>query len=148
MARRKKTSAALLKAENRLAGMKSINPKLDLGNGITAATYEKEITNLRQQIADYNTLLSKADEASNAITAAEKQLSSTTEQMLLAVAAKYGKDSSEYEMAGGTRRSEYRRRRTNQPDTPPVTQPVTQPITQPVTQPITQPTMPPIVATA
>lgn len=109
MARRKKNSSILPKVESRLAGMQSIDAKLDLGNGMTAANFEEEIGALRLKIKAYNTLLSKADQASNDIQQTEKLLSSLSEKMLLAVAVKYGKDSSEYEMAGGVRRSERRR---------------------------------------
>lgn len=110
MARRKKNSSILPKAESRLAGMKSIDAKLDLGNGMSAINFEKEIGALRLKVEAYNTLLSRADQASNEILKAEKQLASVSEKMLLGVAVKYGKDSSEYEMAGGSRRGERRRR--------------------------------------
>ena len=116
MARRKKSSTALTKSERRLAGMKSIDAKLDLGNGLTVASFEKEIVQLRQKISDYNTLLSKADAAANDVASLEKALSSTSQRMLMGVALKYGKDSSKYEMAGGTRRSERKRRRPAQPE--------------------------------
>ena len=109
MARRKKNSSILPKAESRLAGMKSIDAKLDLGNSLSAANFEKEIGALRLKVEAYNTLLSRADQASNEIIKAEKQLASMAEKMLLGVAVKYGKDSSEYEMAGGSRRGERRR---------------------------------------
>lgn len=39
----------------------------------------------------------------------EKQLRDLSERMLIAVAAKYGKNSYEYEMAGGVRKSERKR---------------------------------------
>lgn len=111
MARRKKESSTLAKAERRLSGMKSISEKLDLGNGLSTVSYEKDIVALRKEIAEYNTLLSKADAAANRVKQAEKELSGLTSKMLIGVALKYGKDSSEYEMAGGTRKSEQRRRR-------------------------------------
>lgn len=111
MTRRKKKSAILEKSQERLTGLKTIDGKADLGNGITSATFEKEVSGLRQQIEAYNVLLTKADEAANAIEIAEKQLSITAENVLLAVKVKYGKDSSQYEMAGGTRQSERRRRK-------------------------------------
>ena len=41
--------------------------------------------------------------------AAEKAIRDLSERMLAGVASKYGKDSSEYEMAGGTRKSERKR---------------------------------------
>lgn len=115
MARRKKQSATLTKAEGRLVGIKSINTKLDMGSGMSVAAYEKEIAALRQKIVGYNTTLAQLDATSNDIIDAEKKLSTLSERMLLGVAMKYGKDSSEYEMAGGTRRSERRRRKASQP---------------------------------
>ena len=110
MARRKKESSTLAKAEWRLSGMKSISDKLDLGNGLSIVAYEKEIVVLRNEIAEYNMLLSKVDAASNRVNSAEKNLANMTSNMLTSVSLKYGKDSSEYEMAGGTRKSERRKR--------------------------------------
>ena len=114
MARRKKESSTLARAEQRLSGMKSINEKLDLGNGLSTINYEKDIVALRKEIAEYNMLLSKADAAANRVKQAEKDLAGLTSKMLIGVALKYGKDSSEYEMAGGTRTSERRKRGASQ----------------------------------
>ncbi len=114
MARRKKGSRMLTKAERRLAGIKSIDAKLDLGNGLSTAWYEKEVTKLRQAVEEYNMLLSKVDDASNNVEAVEKQLATASENVLLGVKIKFGKDSSQYEMAGGTRLSD-RRRKSSQP---------------------------------
>ena len=111
MARKKKKSAVLEKSQERLTGLKTIDVKVDLGNGITSATFEKEVGSLRQQIEAYNMLLTKADDAANTIETAEKQLSISAENVLLGVKMKYGKDSSQYEMVGGTRQSERRRRK-------------------------------------
>ncbi|MBM4025843.1 MAG: hypothetical protein FJ280_10625 [Planctomycetes bacterium] len=49
------------------------------------------------------------DELGNQIKTQEKKLKDLTERMLAAVAARYGKDSDEYEKAGGTRKSERKR---------------------------------------
>ncbi len=111
MPRRKKTSQILPKAVKRLSGVKSINEKLDLGNGITATSFAKEIEILRQKVDAYNTLLSKVDAASNEIKQAEKKVLLTSKNVLKGVAIKYGDDSNEYEMVGGTRTTERRRRR-------------------------------------
>ena len=110
MGRRKKTSTILTRSEQRLSGLKSIAPKVDLGNGVTSTTLEAEVANLRQKIADYNTLLSQVDDAANAIESAEKLLAITAENVLIGVKMKYGRDSSQYEMVGGTRQSDRRRR--------------------------------------
>lgn len=52
----------------------------------------------------------RRDDAMNAFQTAEKNLASMSDRMLAGVAAKYGRDSTEYEMAGGTRTSDRRRR--------------------------------------
>ena len=112
MARRKKTSSTILaKAETRLAGLKSIDPKLDLGNGMSAAAFEREISTMRRKLAEYNVLLSKADEASNELELLDRKISDLTSRMLAGVAMNYGKGSNEYEMAGGVRTGDRRRRR-------------------------------------
>ena len=115
MSRRKKTSAMLTKGEQRLAGLKSIGIDLNLGDDITADALESDVNNLRGAIEAYNTLLSKVDDASNAIEQAERQVAIATENILLGVKIKFGKDSSQYEMAGGTRVSDRRRRRESAP---------------------------------
>ncbi|HSM84407.1 MAG TPA: hypothetical protein VLS96_22155, partial [Nodosilinea sp.] len=72
-----------------------------------------DIDKLRDRQKKYNELLSTVDQLYNEMLAAEKALAEKSERMLNAVAVVYGRNSSEYEMAGGKRRSE--RRRTSQP---------------------------------
>ena len=110
MARAKKTSRALPKAEKRLAGLKSIDVKLNLGNGATVQAYESKITAVRNTLSAYNTLLSQVDAAYNNALVAESELAEMSAKMLKGVAWKYGDTSSEYEMAGGTRKGERRRK--------------------------------------
>jgi hypothetical protein len=109
MARPKRSSVILQKAEKRQAGLQSIAPALDLGNQLTLDTYSTLIENLRSQVAIYNRALSALDDQSRQLKETEQQLRSLSEQMLLGVAAKYGKDSREYGKAGGTPKSERRR---------------------------------------
>jgi hypothetical protein len=54
----------------------------------------------------YNTQLSLADSLSSNLKEKEKLLRSFTERMLTGVAAKFGKDSEQYQKAGGTKKSE------------------------------------------
>ncbi|KPQ36880.1 MAG: Membrane-integrating protein Mistic [Phormidesmis priestleyi Ana] len=119
MGRRKKTSPTLLKAQKRLAGLRSIGIKLDLGNGITTASFEKEVTDLSQAILKYNELLGAVDDAANSIEQAEQNLSISSENVLMSVKIKYGKDSSQYEVVGGTRLRDRRRRRPSSTETRP-----------------------------
>ncbi|PSN11285.1 hypothetical protein C7271_24815 [filamentous cyanobacterium CCP5] len=109
MPRQKKTSRTLVQSEKRIAGVKSIAADLDLGSGITAEGYQETIDTLRQKLSDYNELLSLADQAANAIQTAELNVREYSERILLGVAAKYGKNSDEYEMAGGVRKRDRKR---------------------------------------
>jgi hypothetical protein len=109
MSRIKKTSKIVEEANVRVAGIKSIDQNLDLGNDLSVKNYEKEIEATAQALEDYNTILSMADEKLNIYKQKEKSLKTLHERMLLAVAVKYGKDSNEYEKAGGTKKSDRKR---------------------------------------
>jgi len=109
MARSKRTSPDIDKAQARATALGSISPTLDLGNGLTLAGYQAKITAAAQKLTAYNTLLSTLDSLMNELEALEQEIKDLSERMLAAVAVKYGKDSNEYEMAGGTRKSERKR---------------------------------------
>ena len=110
MARTKRTSPAADKATTRAAALASISPTLDLGNGATLAAYQTAIAAIAApdtgKLAVYNAALSTLDAQLNDLQAAETALNILSERMLSAVGVKYGKDSNEYEQAGGTRSSE------------------------------------------
>lgn len=107
--RRKRLSAKLQRAEVRAASMDSIDQQLDLGNGQTLEMYWEAINGLRIKQQEYNTLLSKVDSLYSELLADERSLGEMSEHMLSGVKVKFGRDSYEYEMAGGVRRSERRR---------------------------------------
>lgn len=109
MARPKRSSVTLQKAEKRQAGLQSIDLALNLGNDLTLAAYTTLIETLRSQIVTYNSALSTLDDQLRQIKDTEHQLRNLSEQMLLGVAARYGKNSREYGMAGGVPKSERRR---------------------------------------
>ena len=106
MAFKKTTSPAVNISRIRLAALSAIDPALDLGNGLTLAMYQAFVQDIQGRLDTYNALLSQADDAANHLRAGEKELSMLNARMLAAVGVKYGKDSSKYEMAGGTRASE------------------------------------------
>ena len=110
MARIKRTSPAAEKATSRASALSSISPTLDLGNGLTLASYKAVIAGIVDpttgKLALYNTALSALDGQLNELDSAERSLNALSETMLSAVAVKFGKDSSEYEKAGGVRKSE------------------------------------------
>lgn len=104
MARRKRNSLALERANRRLESLKSISPALDFGDGLNIFAYAKAINDLEVKLATYNTALSTLDSLADAVIEAEKMVSMLSENMLLSVAGRYGRTSMEYEMAGGSRR--------------------------------------------
>ena len=105
MARLKKINSHYDEAIARSASLKSIIPTLDLGNGLTLETYENGIKDLRDKLNNYNTHLSLIDELRNSVLESEKALKDLSERMLNGVASKFGKNSEEYEKAGGTKKS-------------------------------------------
>lgn len=110
MSRKKRTSRFLQKAELRVAGLKAIDPSLDFGDARNLQNMTQLIQQLRAKIDAYNTALAVIDSYKIEIDELEKKLSELSERMLIGIAFKYGKDSHEYEMAGGVRKSERIRR--------------------------------------
>ncbi|MCA1994475.1 MAG: hypothetical protein LDL41_20875, partial [Coleofasciculus sp. S288] len=106
MPRQKRTSRILEKAEFRAAGLKAINPTLDFGDTHNVTNLTELIDQLRTKIDAYNTALVMIDSSKAEIDELEKTLGDFSEKMLIGVAFKYGKDSREYEMAGGVRKSD------------------------------------------
>src|SRR5690242_7490642 len=114
MSQQKRNSRALTKAERRIEGLQTINPDLDFGNGFSIANYanyDTKVKELREKLALYNQAKTMVEKAQNALVDAERALNSYSEHMLLSVASRYGKNSDEYGMAGGTRKSDRRKPR-------------------------------------
>ena len=122
MRRRRKSSPIIETASARLAGLESIDPPPDIGPELTVALYRAALADTHTQQEAYNTLLAEADEAKNRYERSEAKLNDLSERMLAAVGAKFGRDSDEYEMAGGRRKSERKRRSQTAPaGAPPAT---------------------------
>lgn len=109
MARKKRNPRIIEKAQNRLSGIQAIDEKLELGPTLSALQYDKYISALRSKVNRYNRMLSDVDQLQSEIDEAERFLADYSEQMLAGVIAKFGKDSLEYEKAGGVRKSERKR---------------------------------------
>jgi hypothetical protein len=108
MARRRKAATQPMRdAEQRIAGMKSIEATLDLKDGVSVAAGEALLTETRAALDEYNQLLAQVDEKLNVFNGKEKLLQAFNRKVLPAVGLKYGTDSAEYEMVGGTRDSEH-----------------------------------------
>ncbi len=120
MARRKRNSTVLARAERRIESLQSINTALDFGNNLTIEAYANSINDLRSKLAAYNTALSAIDKMADDVNTAEQVLLDISEKMLLGVGSRYGKSSQEYEMAGGVRRRGRRSATHSTPDTSPM----------------------------
>lgn len=121
MARRKRNSTALKRADRRAESLGSLGVQLDFGDGLNLPAYNNCINDCRIKLATYNTALSTIDKLANDVNDAEKALTVMSEKMLLAVGSRYGKNSTEYEMAGGSRRKSRKRSTSTLPNTNPVT---------------------------
>lgn len=106
MARQKRSSPILEVARRRLAGLKSITKKPDYGPSLSVADYEQDIVAFSTLLDEYNGALAALDDLQNRLGVDEDRLNDKNRRMLAATEANYGPDSSEYEMAGGTRKSE------------------------------------------
>lgn len=109
MGRQRRTSPAIEKATLRLNNMKSISPTLDLGPGLTVADFEKQIDDTQAALDDYNQAIAALDEKQNRLMSLEKQTNDMSARMFAGVGARYGKNSDEYEKAGGARTDEIKR---------------------------------------
>ncbi|HEX8000185.1 MAG TPA: hypothetical protein VF528_17485 [Pyrinomonadaceae bacterium] len=109
MGRLRRNSRILEKANTRASSLKAISPTLDLGPGLTLAEYEQRIAEVRAAQDEYNTLLAQLDEKKNDLEIKEKALDQLSSRMLAGVGARWGRNSTQYEQAGGTRTEERKR---------------------------------------
>ncbi|MCP6759551.1 MAG: hypothetical protein NHB32_12460 [Fischerella sp. CENA71] len=112
MTRQRRTSRILEKAQLRSSGLKAIDANMDFGDTRNLQNMTQLMEQLRTKIDAYNTALVVIDSSRTEIQELEKNLGELIDKMLIGVAFKYGKNSVEYEMAGGVRKSERVRRST------------------------------------
>ena len=106
MARTKRKSPVLQTARERLAGLKKFPTDPDFGAALTVAAYETEINGYATDENTYNQDLAALDDKQNRLDARENGLNDLNQRMFSATKAQFGSDSSEFELVGGTRRSE------------------------------------------
>jgi septal ring factor EnvC (AmiA/AmiB activator) len=120
MGRQRRNSKTLDDVYARINGMTAIDKDLGFGEELTLAKFKQMADEHNGDLDAYNQQLARLDEQANELNAAEKRLRDYSERMLAAVGARWGKDSNQYEQAGGTRKSE-RKRKTTAPKTQPNT---------------------------
>ncbi|WP_375513618.1 hypothetical protein [uncultured Nostoc sp.] len=106
MSRRKRSSRILTKAEFRVAGLKAIDPNINFDDTYNLQNLTQLIDNFHNMLDDYNAAIAMIDSSRKKLDEMEKTLSQVSDKMLTGVGFKYGKNSDEYELAGGVRDSE------------------------------------------
>jgi hypothetical protein len=106
MARLNKTSAVLETARQHLAGLKSFKNPPDFSPNLTVPSYEAKEKSVTARLDAYNQSLATSDQLQNEFMSEEEELKDLNRRFLSAGEAVDGPDSSEYEMLGGTRKSE------------------------------------------
>lgn len=109
MGRARRTSSVIPKAIVRLNNLKSISPTLDLGGGLTVAAFEQLIGQAQTTENDHNQMVAALDEKANQLNALLKEVKELSARMLAGVGARHGKNSDEYEKAGGVKTDEIKR---------------------------------------
>jgi TolA-binding protein len=104
MARRTRRSRFLSNTENRLIGFTTIDPNLNLGNGLNVENLSQLTTQLQVQLDEYNSTIVRLDQMGSQIKEQEKAIAQLSSKMLAAVGIIYGNDSDQYQMAGGKKR--------------------------------------------
>ena len=110
MPRQKRTSPAVQAAETRATALCNISPTLVLGDNLSLASFKTKIGDTKVLLDSYNSLLSQSDAALGALKKGERQLADLSERMLKGVVSKFGRDTDEYQNAGGVRKSMIKRR--------------------------------------
>lgn len=111
----KRRSATLEKGLSRLRGLGSVEPALRLGNELTLERYGNLLEAAEARLQAYNLALAEADRARIEFAEAEASVSVFSTRLLSGVTAVYGKDSKQYEMAGGKPPSTYKRGKKRSP---------------------------------
>jgi hypothetical protein len=101
---RQRKSPVLETAQRRINGLKYLNPSLDFGKGLSLEQFTTLADELDTKLTDYNNTVASLDSKRSDIEALEERLRKLSERMLTTTASLYGRDSDEYEMAGGVKR--------------------------------------------
>jgi hypothetical protein len=104
MTRPTRNSAQINNTKNRLIGFTTIDPNLDLGNGLSVQKLSQLTSDLQAQLNEYNSTIVRLDQMGSQIHNLEKAIAHLSGKMLTAVGLTYGYDSEEYQMAGGKKR--------------------------------------------
>ncbi|MBC6431091.1 hypothetical protein FM036_09790 [Nostoc sp. HG1] len=110
MSRTKRSSRILEKAEFRVAGLKAIDQNINFDDTYSLQNLTQLIEQFHNTLDRYNADIAMIDSSKTKLDEMEKTLNQVSDKMLMGVGFKYGKNSNEYELAGGVRDSERMRK--------------------------------------
>jgi hypothetical protein len=105
----RRKSSALDVAKSRWSGLVSIDPQLDLGNGMGAVQYKSSIDAVEAKLMDVMNKAAEMEAVRAELRDMERELNDMSDLYQRAVSVKFGYNSSEYMAAGGTRKKDRRR---------------------------------------
>ena len=111
MARQKRLSRVVVKAGLREEGIKSINPDFEVSVDLTLVKYAAVIETAKEKQSELNVALGNVDTLANEMDDLVIILKEYNTRFLGAVGSLYGKNSSEYEKAGGKRKADYKHKK-------------------------------------
>ncbi|MEI6343506.1 MAG: hypothetical protein WCR07_16245 [Verrucomicrobiota bacterium] len=106
---KQRTSNIINEAEARASALRSIESQLDFGPSLSVRIYVETINEARAKLGNLNDLTARLDVERVGFREIEAKVQDLSSRILKAVQARFGPDSDEYKMAGGTLRSERKR---------------------------------------
>ena len=106
MYKKKSRSRALDVGLTRSTGFQEIDDNIEFSEGFTKESYEQLVFDTLQSLQKYNAALMRADHAKRLFEKQERELADANERVKAGIVSLYGRDSYEYTLLGGVRKSE------------------------------------------
>jgi hypothetical protein len=106
MAYKRRDSKVFSEGEVSVTEFESVDPAMDFGGDAKLSNLKDLLVKGKTLQTTYNEALTKIDPMVNELNQTEKDIKKMKSRLKQGVGTRYGKDSSEYEMVGGTRTSE------------------------------------------
>lgn len=105
---KKRRSRSLETASFRSNALRNISEFIDFGGGFNSDSYQELVEDAKAELDRYNAMLANVDKQRILVKQLEKMLDDANERVFSGIITLYGRDSAEYEMVGGTRKSNIR----------------------------------------
>jgi hypothetical protein len=92
-------------AERRLNAAKAIDGSFDFGNGLTVSAFKDLIATYDEQCIAHNNAAEVLESLTTGLKDTEEAIETLADRLLDAVAAKYGRSSSEYKIVGSIKKN-------------------------------------------